>query len=201
MSINEAEILKSLNIGIKKEPTTDAVLLVFQSFNEIAVEKIQELLLNRGTGSLAQSVAFIPVKKSGDKYTLEIIADDYFDFVDLGVNGTRANHSAPYSFKKETAGGQMVRSIEEWNKTTGRTVPVRVKSQFKNVSYSIKTYRQLAIATAIAVKKKGIKPAKVRERVFGKDQEQQLSSALEKAIGKAIEVHFQTKYKQPYKSK
>lgn len=184
----EAEALRRLNaegIGIVKtqQRVGDAASIAIVSWSKDKIKIVQDILLKRGTGSLGQSVAPMPIKQDGDKYVIEITADDYADFVDKGVNGLIQSHASPYSFRTPFPSRGMISSLMDWNKTTGRTVPDQAHP-------GIKSYEQLAFATARNVKKYGIKPSHFMEKAFGEESEKELAQALEIALGRAVEINF-----------
>ncbi len=196
MAVNEAAILQELNasgIGVKKvvDQIGDPIALVFESWHEDKIKIVRDILLKRGSGTVAQSVVALPIERDGDKFTLEISADKVADLLDKGVNGLIQSWGSPFSYKKPSVSPAMVTSIENWNKTTGRTVPVTLSNIKSKKTYTIKTYRELAYATAVNVKQHGIKPSPFMEKAFGKESEKELAQALEKVLGYSVDVHFQ----------
>lgn len=187
MAINEGEILAALGLGIEKGDQMDLGTPVTIGITAWAKDKIRivrDILLKRGTGALGQSVEPLPIEQNGDQYKITITADDYADFIDQGVNGTIQSWQSPYSFKNIFPSREMIDKLKEWNKTTGRTVP-------NNEYPKIKTYDQLAFATAINVKKHGIEPSYFMDSAFGLESEQELAEILSITIGRAVDVHFQ----------
>jgi hypothetical protein len=72
----------------------------------------------------------------------------YHAFIHWGVNGTRKNRNAPYSYKYETPGRKHVDAIEKWMKVK----PV----QARDVKGRFAKRRSAAFLIARAVKRKGI---------------------------------------------
>lgn len=185
MATNEAEILRQLGIGIEKskDPVGDSVSVVLTSFVKSKLEIVREILLNKGTGALGQSVVPMPIKEEGDLFLIEVQADEYAPFVDEGVNGVLQGYGSPYSFKNIFPSREMIDGLKSWNMTTGRTVP--------NAAYpNIKTYDQLAFATAVNVKKHGIEPTHFTEKAFGEASEKELAALLERVLAKVVEVRL-----------
>lgn len=131
-------------------------------------------------------------------------AAKYYDFVNKGVKGTASESKAPnspYTFKYEYPkwGGEFHKAILNWyrrNASYGRK-----ETQKKNLSGlqrkrkkllkmvdAEKSKKSLAYATAISIKRKGLKTTgffdKAMEQSFGKNFTQQLS----KAIGRDIQL-------------
>lgn len=193
MPVNEANILASLNLGVSRpNPVGDAVVIAIQSASESAIKIAREILLKKGTGSLAQSVAILPIEKTGGKYSFEIECDDYGEYVDKGVNGTVQQWGAPYSFKHEKPSRKHSAAILKWIPSAG----LMLSPQHPQT----KTYEQMSWAVATSVKKKGIKPTPFINKAFGMEYEQSLSDALSIAIGRAVEIKFaqiEKKYNSP----
>lgn len=177
MPVNEADILSQLNIGVERpDPVGDAVVIAIQSVTKGAVERARELLLKKGSGSLAQSIIAMPVEQSGDVYEFQVIADDYALFVDKGVDGTEVTHGSPYRFKHPNASRAHADAIRKWIPNVG----IYAKEG--------QTYEQASWAIATSIKHKGLKPYPFIERSFGQIYEQEMAEALELAIGRAVEI-------------
>src|SRR5215208_2866574 len=97
-SSQETDILRSLGLGIekKKDPVKDAAYIAITSWSKGAIQMVQKILLNKGTGSLGQSVVPLPIRQEGNVYVIEVQADAYADFVDQGVNGLEQSFNSPY---------------------------------------------------------------------------------------------------------
>lgn len=193
MAINEADILSQLDLGIARpDPIGDAVIIAIQSSSQAAINIAREILLKKGTGSLAQSIAILPIQREGDKYLFEIRADDYANFVDKGVNGLSQGWGSPYSFRSPKPSRSHVSAILRWIPSAGLTL---------NASHpQTKTYEQLAWAVASSIKQKGIKPTPFIDKAFGTQYEENLSDSLSVALGRAVEIKFHMiakKHNQP----
>lgn len=187
MPINEAEILSQLDaegLGTKTvKVVNDAVVLAIQAASESAIKEARELLINKGTGTLAQSIALMPTEKKGDAYEFEIVGEDYYQFVDKGVDGTEQSHGSPYKFKSQHPSKAHVRAIKEWIPAAGLKLDTTAHP-------SIKTYDQLSWAVATGVKKHGIKPTNFIDKSFGAEWQKEFANAVSAALGKAVSIVF-----------
>lgn len=177
MAVNEAEILSGLNIGVDRpDPVGDAVVIAIQSVTKAAVQRARDLLLKKGTGSLAQSIIALPVRQNGDVYEFQIVADDYALYVDKGVDGISQSHGSPYKFVHPRPGRAHADAIRRWIPAAG------IKA---NAGQS---YESLSWAIATAIKQKGLKPYPFISKSFGDPYEKEMAEALEIAIGRAVEI-------------
>jgi len=97
------------------------------------------------TGSLEQSLA-VEVLAGLD---MNILANDYWDFINEGVDGTKKKWGSPYSFKSLKSVGGIVANMKttKWAATKGL---------FPNNGQS---FDSMLYAIAVGVKKQGIKPS------------------------------------------
>lgn len=124
--------------------------------------------VQKASGTLAASIGFKFGATSG-VLTIDFLADDYWDYLNSGVDGVRTNAGAipnkfgsTYSFKSEVPSRSMVDSFmgkgkQNWLATKGIT-----SLTYGNNTYQLSTdaeYRAAAYVFARAVKRKGIKPS------------------------------------------
>lgn len=188
MPVNEGDIINQLEgLGTNRSTAKmvdDAVQIAIIATSEQAIEKARSLLINKGTGALAQSITLTPTTVEGDVYTFTITADDYYDYVDKGVNGLSSAFTSPYQFKHPRPSRKHVEAIKSWIPAAGLTIG-------SGSHPSIKTYDQLAWAVATAVKQHGIKPTNFIEQSFGAGFVSDMTGALRAALGKTVEIKFQ----------
>lgn len=185
-------------------------LLVLSAANFII--KVQENLKNSGkidTGLLSSSIESGDVIESGGKVEISVgypansKAAKYYDFVNKGVKGLRSGEpsDSPYSFRKETAGGAMVEALARWYRRNGASN--RNETQKKNLS-SVQRKRKklskminadqkvksLAYATAISIKRKGLKKTGFFDNAVKTSFGQEFVQAIAKIAGKEIAVNI-----------
>lgn len=185
-------------------------LLVLSAANFII--KVQENLKNAGkidTGLLSSSITSGEVIESGGKVEINVgypvgsKAAKYYDFVNKGVKGLRSGEpsSSPYSFKKETVGGGMVDALARWYRRNGASA--RNESQKKNLSAvqrkrkklskminADQKLKSLAYATAINIKRKGLKKTGFFDNAVKTSFGQEFVQAVAKIAGREIAVNI-----------
>lgn len=131
------------------------------------------------TGGLAQSAA-PEVVDDGGKVTATISMDDYYDFVNKGVNGIQATVGSPYSFRTPYANTNMVNAIMG----VGGVGWVGAKGIVADDG----DYTSLGWAIATSLKKKGIKPTHFFDDVITEDLLNEFKSNFERDFARPIEI-------------
>ena len=124
-----------------------------------------------GSGALATSIGWKPLDVSSDKVLVEVIAEDYWDFINQGVNGVFNSFGSPYSFKNLGVGEKMKQSFREFIQVNGIT-PREPEME----------YDQLAYILARATKKKGIKATPFMDEGFSTEAFKDLGQRLGKTV-------------------
>lgn len=145
----------------------------------------------KASGSLAASIDF-DFGGNGGVVTIDFTADDYWDYINSGVDGfSRSAGAIPnkfgdtYSFKTEVPSRSMVDSFlgtgkQNWLASKG----VKTLTYGGN-TYQLTTeadYRAAAFVFARAVKRKGIKPADFVSKAINEESIQKLEELLIDAI-------------------
>ena len=129
-----------------------------------------------GSGALATSIGWKPLDVSSDKVLVEVIAEDYWDFINQGVNGVFNSFGSPYSFKNLGVGEKMKQSFREFIQVNGIT-PREPEME----------YDQLAYILARATKKKGIKATPFMDEGFSPEAFKDLGQRLGKTVKRIFE--------------
>lgn len=185
MALDEAELLSALNIGVSKEPITDAILIAINSVNEDAIKLARQLILDQSkskSATLAQSIIALPIIQNGPVYTFVIEGDEALDFIDKGVNGTEGNFASPYSFKHIHPSIEMAEAVRNWIPSANIFKPAEIP-----------TYESFSWAIATNVKKRGIAPKSFIEESFGVKFRETLELALSVALEKAVVVKLENR--------
>jgi hypothetical protein len=121
----------------------------------------------RNTGGLTQSIAYVP----NGKLSFQIQADDYYKFIDEGVNPVGQNKFAtPYQFK----------------------VPWVASNHAKALQQSYGYTSSHAYASARVTKNKyGIEPRNITDSVINDKYLERIASDLAEATGLMFEVAFE----------
>lgn len=130
-----------------------------------------------GSGALATSIGWKPLDVSSDKVLVEVIAEDYWDFINQGVNGTTTVFSdTPYSFRTLGVGDKMKQSFVKFIQVNGIT-PREPEMD----------YDQLAYILARSVKRKGIRKTPFMDEAFSPEAIKDLGQRLGKTVKRIFE--------------
>jgi hypothetical protein len=153
-----------------------AVLRLSNDITEELKEYFAKNNLN-GSGALSNSIGGLPVTITENGAEIKIVAEDYFKFIDEGVNGTDVNRSSPYSYKdKAPPVNNIIRFMQI------RNVPLMPE---------FKTYEQQAYAYANSIKKKGIRPRNILDGLEQDNNlEERIARSIEAALGNAVELTY-----------
>ena len=145
----------------------------------------------KGSGALAASIGFDFGADNGI-LTIDFLADDYWDFVNSGVDGFSRSSGAitnkfgsTYSFKSEVPGRAMIDSFigkgkQNWLASKGIT-----SLTYGGNTYQLSTeadYRAAAFVFARAVKRKGIEPSNFVGKAVNEESIKQLENLLIDAL-------------------
>ena len=181
-------------------------LMVLAAANFIL--QVQENLNQAGkidTGTLASDIEKGEITNSGGVYSIDVgyakgsKASKYYDFVNKGVKGTRSGTPAdsPYSFRNDMPGRSMTLAIAKWyrrhasygRKETQKKNLSAVQRKRKKLSKMVdanKRLRSLAYATAVNIKRRGLKKTgffdKAIQSSFGVDFVKALAKITRKEI-------------------
>jgi hypothetical protein len=173
------EYLKTLGRA-RQSLKTIASTPIGEVLSDFANHQINELKRNQkrySTGSLNQSFSF-QFGKDEDGVSVEFLANDYWDFINSGVNGLVNNYGSPYSFAQyakttTTQGWNFKESIGLW-------------IQSKGIKADDEDYDGLAYVIMRSVKEKGIKPNHFLDETFNEDALDKLEEDIFKAFQKMI---------------
>lgn len=162
------------------------------------------------TGNLFDDIAQGELIKTSTGYEISVgypkgsKAAKYYDFVNKGVRGTASENKAPnspYKFQYEYPkwGGEFHKAILSWYKRHASFA--RKETQKKNLSGiqrkrkkllkmvdAEKNKKSLAYATAINIKRKGLKTTGFFDKAFEQSFGKEFTNQLQKAIGKDIQL-------------
>jgi hypothetical protein len=174
--------------------------------------QVQENLNRAGkidTGTLASDIEKGEITNADGVYSIDVgyakgsKAAKYYDFVNKGVKGTRSGTPAdsPYSFRSDMPGRSMTSAIAGWyrrhasygRRETQKKNLSAVQRKRKKLSKMVdanKRLRSLAFATAVNIKRRGLKKTgffdKAVQSSFGAD----FVKALAKITGKEIAINI-----------
>jgi hypothetical protein len=174
------------------------------------VLQIKEVLNRQGkvsSGGLEDGISDGGLNKTGNGYQISIgwdasdPASKYYDFVNKGVKGVVSGNpsSSPYAFKNLKVSRNMQKSILLWYRKRGnaaRNEDQRKKlsaTQRKNRSLKRKVdaatkLKSMAYATAVNIKKKGIKRSGFFDDTINSVFGQSFLDALSKVVGQDVRI-------------
>lgn len=172
---------------------------VLEEYGQKFVDAFRQSLINNDkfvSGGLSQSIIAMPVKIMGQTLIMEIRADEYFDYVNDGVNGTQVNNGSPYSFRKKNVNqnamlqhianrGINYRDMQNFYKNSKGLKVKRKKPMEKQ-----KALKTLAFLIGRKVSKKGIKPTHFADEVIESNLKKQMEIELSKSMGRMINVEI-----------
>lgn len=131
----------------------------------------------KGSGALSTSIGWKPLVTNGEEVLVEVIAEDYWDFINQGVNGTTTVfNDTPYSFRTLGVGDKMKDAFKKFIQLRGIT-PREPEMD----------YDQLAYVLARATKKKGIRKTPFMDEGFSEEAIKDLAEKLGKTVKRIFE--------------
>ena len=184
MALSSLDILDTLGLDKAqiKDPNTayeKYVVALGGAIVDLFKANPEEIGLYPGSAIL-QSIISVPDGSLG----IEIQADDYFKFLDKGVDGTRVSHGSPYQFHKETVSPEHVQKIKE-------RIPKRVLA----LPPDIATFDSFAYAIAKVVKRKGIAPKNIIDKRMTDEALQQITDDINRVTGLIVNFIFESNTK------
>lgn len=150
-------------------------------------------IMNSGSfssGEMSKSVAPLKVKVNGTIYECEIVAKDYFQFVDEGVDGWANKKGGKFQFKTKGVPPEMVKSLKAYIAREGlQSRNVKVSVGDKEVKGKSLQDRQ-ALSLAYMIKRQGIKP-----RHFTKFATAKIQQRAKVLLGDAFKVDIINSFK------
>lgn len=216
----EAEVLSYLDTigqdaGAFQEVTEmDSIekMMILSAANFII--KVQENLQRLGkvdTGTLSTKIDKGDVIESGGSYSIEVgyekgtKAAKYYDYVNKGVRGTKSGEPAdsPYSFKSDYPSSDMTLNLAKWyrrhasagrreSQKKGLSAVQRKRKKLSKMVDANKSLRSLAYATAINIKRRGLKRTGFFDDAIKYSFSDEFTKALAKITGKEIAINLRT---------
>lgn len=158
-----------------KQPN-DAFSEVLMQIGQQIVSQLKQSLRNEGIDQnslLSQSIESNIVSEGG-VVSIQISANDYWKFVNDGVNGVLKNVGGEYSFKTIHPNRKMAASIQDYMGRRG----ISDAANYKSVSYVIAT----------KVKKYGIEPTHFLDKVMTDEFIEQITNALAEDFQKKVQL-------------
>lgn len=152
--------------GEAEQPQTVYEKFILNVANKVTEDLREYIQVNaNNNGALKASVAWFPT----GALSFEIQADDYYKFVDQGVNGIAVNHASAFSFQYPGVSYNMAKAIQEW----------------KGLEMSH------AFAIASNIKQRGLKPKNITDTVINDEVLDMIAKDLAEVTGLTFEIKFE----------
>jgi len=152
--------------------------------NEVIADlkkSLSESTRKGGTKNLEQSLVVLPIKFAGDKWTLQFRAEDYWEFVNKGVQGI---------------GGTKKKDGSKWpNRGAGSPFKFKKGPKVSDISQFANTYGFNKYALRESIAKSGLKPTHFFDKVVNDALKRDLISRLEKAAAREITLTLTKDFK------
>ena len=149
------------------QPTNVYEKFILDLANKVT-EDLRETISSkaRNTGALAQSVVYFPT----GQLSFEIQADDYYNFVDQGVNPVgKSLYDTPYSFQFPQVSSNHARAIQQW------------KGMEMSQAYAIASHMKTT---------SGLKPRNITTSTITDDYLERIASDLATVTGLLFDITF-----------
>jgi len=131
---------------------------------------------SNATGSLRASIRPKDLITNGEEVLVEVIAEDYWDRLNKGVNGTAKSWGSPYSFDSMGLNDEFRNRIKTWTRDRG-IVPREPEMSQDDLAYVI----------AKSVRKKGVMPVPFMDEGFSEEAIKDLADRLGKTVKRIFE--------------
>ncbi len=128
------------------------------------------------SGSLSASIRPKDLVTNGEEVLVQVIAEDYWDRLNQGVNGTAKSWGSPYSFDSMGLTDEFRNRIKTWTRDRGITPKEPEMSQ-----------DDLAYVIAKSVRKKGVMPVPFMDEGFSEEAIKDLADRLGKTVKRIFE--------------
>lgn len=182
-------------IVVDREFVATTVKDIFLKYRADLIQDLRESLIsvNRDQpGNLLQSIDGL-IKVQSNNISFELVMNDYWKFVDKGVDGTVTSQGSEYKYKKN---GKRIPldAMKKFIAARGLSPKQLVTKGSKKVSKAKKqtALDSFAWALGISIKRKGLKPTHFFTNVINESLKQRLTKEISEAIKKDIEINFTT---------
>lgn len=165
------DFLDGIDLGISAQEVANRPMTAYEKFiTELSNKLIEDFRDYIGknaknTGGLQSSVAYVPT----GNLSFRLDADDYFPFVDEGVNAVgTSNYGSQYSFRYPEVSHNMAKAISEW----------------KGLDM------EHAYAVSYNIKERGLKPKNITNNVVNDKVLERIANDLLELTGLMFEITF-----------
>lgn len=149
---------------------------------EVAKKALQDNDKNTARRSLYQSIVALPIVEEDGVITVQVEANDYWDFVNSGVDGTKIKRGAPYSYDGKQP---PVTTIRQWMYDRSITTREYIdKTGAKQIQPLTTEEERNALAFGIArsIKIKGVEANPFMDIAFSDEAVEDLTERLKQVL-------------------
>jgi hypothetical protein len=169
---------------LKPVPDSPLYRYLFTVATQIVSQLKESARQQMGGGTiLEQSIGQGPeplVQVEGNDVKITITANEYWKFVNDGVNGVLSNVGSPHSFRTLFPNRKMAESLQRGMSMKGLSLP-----------QGFKDYESYSYASAVKLKKEGIKPNHFVDNVLTPEFLQFITKELSNELGKIVSLAIQ----------
>lgn len=201
--IIKGNIIDMIGISVsKKDLLTETATNLLEQYGESITDELKKSLIESGhtaSNKLLQSITWNPIiKTAGGKMVLEIVIEDYYQFVNDGRKGKKNRFSFDNKrlINPKKAPGKLppYDPIAKW-------LPLKPGMSPKKLGFSVKAkgasqtenFKRLVNMIRWGIKKNGIEPTYFYTSVINKNLEKELKENISKSMGRAITIQVTTK--------
>tara|TARA_R110000824_G_C15135604_1_gene669467 strand:- start:599 stop:1198 length:600 start_codon:yes stop_codon:yes gene_type:complete len=163
---------------------------------EERIEFAQDILKEDGkseSGSLIPSIRPDTILKDSGVF-VKILAEDYWDFVNSGVDGFEQKGKAinntfgsKYSFRNLNVSREMITSLKSWVQRKGIT---QLGNKKIVISENVDIETSIAFSIAKNIKKRGLDSVPYMDKAFGDEAIKDLAKRIGKSVTKIMQTNF-----------
>lgn len=204
-------IAKADRIIVDRKFVAETVEDIFLKYRADIIADLRESLIKHDRdqpGDLLQSIDG-EVTIGSNKISFELKMNDYWKFVNEGVDGTAVKHNSQFKYKKNgkripldamkkfiaARGISPAMSISAHKRNTKIIATGKLNKKAQKTLKKItkeNALESLAWAIGVNLKKRGLKPTHFFTQVINKELKERLTADLSKALLRDIEIDFTT---------
>lgn len=199
MAVRDFDWLGKTTENLRENLRIKAKTKVEQTVRNWVVERIvvaQDMLETDGksrSGSLIPSIRPDIILKDTEAF-IKILAEDYWDFVNSGVDGFEQKGKAinntfgtKYSFRSLNVSREMITSLKSWVQKKGIT---QLGNKKIVISENVDIETSIAFSIAKNIKKRGIDSVPYMDKAFGDEAIKDLAKRIGKSVIKIMQTPF-----------
>jgi hypothetical protein len=178
---------------INSEFEPNSVPEVFAIYQNKIIKALTDNLerVNRvSTGALSQSIR-VDIEQEEETVSFILFMEDYWKFVDMGVDGWKNKHGSPFSYKKKNIDQQAMLDFIKFRGIRPKPPKRKGLSRSSKKLSMDKRRKQLAFVMGRSIAKKGLKPTNFFSDVVNETFKKELAKDISEALAKEVNIEFE----------